>query len=192
MNINKNTFDSFQNAYELSVHLEKDYNISSLLIDPPMKVYKNETLYKLLSNTTNRLCKDDRPFIVQKTNLVSEPDLILQYYGIYKRKDIHFFTEWFTKNKITEYDTFLSNLVRDIHTTHMILNDPKYFKLRHDFQVIVNATGHVHQLDLERIWEAPKTIEYNNTVTRLPLLELVENQFKAAINLLKKNQKMTL
>ena len=129
----------------------------------------------------------DRPFLVQKTRLAPDNHIVFQI--VFRERDrvwkLPLYTRFLTESNVTDYDAFLKNLGRDRNTMNAFLNDRKYSTLSIDFQFIVDNTGHIHHLDLDRAFEKDKKF---NLTSNLNFSEEVQNNFEAAVNELKQNQ----
>ena len=134
-----------------------------------------------------KLFHKDRPFVVQKTRLAPDNHIVFQI--VYDRTRVYWFplyTRFLTKSNVTDYDTFLTNLGRDLNTMNAFLNDRKYSTLSTDFQFIVDNTGHIHHLDLDRAFD--KRLLQKDVQLAVNFLEAVQNNFESAVNELKQNQ----
>jgi len=181
---NKNAFDKFKKTYQFSFDLERDYNVTSMFIDPPREIHVNMSFYNELQK--DMLFHKDRPFVVQKTRLAPDNHIVFQIY--FDRKRVHWlplYTRFLTESNVTDYDAFLTNLGRDLNTMNAFLNDRKYSILSNDFQFIVDNTGHIHHLDLDRGFEGgPKHLTKDVRIAVI-FFEAVQNNFEAAVKELK-------
>ena len=182
---NKNAFGKFKKTYQFSFDLERDYNVTSMFIDPPREIHVNVSFYNELQKMSKRKFHKDRPFMVQKTRLAPDNHIVFQLSFDHKR--VHLFplyTRFLIESNVTDYDAFLTNLGRDLNTMNAFLNDRKYSILSYDFQFIVDNTGHIHHLDLDRAFE------HRDRHVRIAVIffEAVQNNFEAAVKELKQNQ----
>ena len=196
----ENVFNKFKKTYQLYLDLERDYNVTSMFIDPPREIHVNVSFYDELEKKAKKLgtkgnrgenmkFHKDRPFLVQKTRLAPDNHIVFQI--VFRERDmvwkLPLYTRFLTESNVTDYDydAFLKNLGRDRNTMNAFLNDRKYSTLSIDFQFIVDNTGHIHHLDLDRAFEKDKKF---NLTSNLNFSEEVQNNFEAAVNELKQNQ----
>ena len=131
-----------------------------MFIDPPREIHVNVSFYDKLQKKSKKLVRKkgrkieflkDRPFVIQKTRLAPDNHVVFQF--LYDRTRVHWlphYTRFLTKSNVTDYDAFLTNLGKDLNTMNAFLNDRKYSTLSYDFQFIIDNTGHIHHLDLDR------------------------------------------
>ena len=159
----KNNIDH-QRYWDLAMNLEKDYNVSTLVIaHPPQVLPINKTFTQNLFVEASKLkgkgrkFNPDKALIVQKVKVAPEPNI--KWQEIYDKKrilDYPWILEHLTKFvelNIKGREIFCHNLFSSLNTTREFLSNPKYKCLHYDFQFIMDYKGIFHHIDLDRCSE---------------------------------------
>ena len=172
----QNKINKFQKTWNLAIDLEKEYNISTLIIAPPPRVLPaNEThtniLMEGLRNGTksrplefNKFLtvqkmpriplKDNKFSIVQKMKVSPERSILW-----HKAHDEEFVQDFhrvkkyiieFVRLNVKGREVFCDNLFRNLNVLKRILDNPKYNCLARDLQMIMDYEGTFHHIDLDR------------------------------------------
>ena len=158
----------YQRAYDswrYAKYLEHHYGMNQTLLDKPIRTHLSEdTVTNHLNADSSRMSYKNRPrrfeagsFTLQPVRIVSQPNILLGCYSRY-RKSIKKLGRFISqvKNKARESgkdisaEQFTSNLLHDLNHAKTIMQEDEVECLYHDFQVMVDANGNLHHIDLDR------------------------------------------
>jgi len=152
-NYRGNQFESeWDMTYQLAKYLQSKFsNIQHPYLEPPSRVrmLPLPLLDATFANQTRRKRPDEPMYApneyasVQKVSIVPDPFIILMV-----RRWSTF--KWFYRTQVTNKPSFVTRLQNDVTTTLNALRDVPL--LAHDFQIIIDAHGNIHQFDLDRVF----------------------------------------
>ena len=158
-------FDAWRYAKYLQFHyglrqtlLEKPvhFDISDDLAETHLNVDFSDSGRLGYQNSTRQF--EAGPAIAQPVQIVAEPWILVGCYGRYESsvKKLERFVSKVMKNAVLEVDAtatnqhFLDNFAHDLNQTETILQESEVQCLYHDFQLILDAEGHLVHMDLDR------------------------------------------
>ena len=158
-------FDAWRYAKYLEFHyglrqtlLEKPvhFDISDDLAETHLNVDFSDSGRLGYQNSTRQF--EAGPAIAQPVQIVAEPWILVGCYGRYESsvKKIERFVSKVMKNAVLEVDAtatkqhFLDNFAHDLNKTETIMQESEVECLYHDFQLILDAEGHLVHMDLDR------------------------------------------
>ena len=158
-------FDAWRYAKYLEYHyglrqtlLEKPvhFDISDDLAETHLNVDFSDSGRLGYQNSTRQF--EAGPAIAQPVQIVAVPWILVGCYGRYESsvKKLERFNFKVMKNAVVEVDAtatihhFLDNFAHDLNQTETILQESEVQCLYHDFQLILDAEGHLVHMDLDR------------------------------------------
>ena len=156
--LKRDMFSKMSRTWVLAHALQKDYNVSTLLLEPVRKLDKGAnftTQLNLKLGKKDQVFNSTIPFIVQKTRSVPEPNQLWQETYDHKGRvgSLKVYAD-FLKTSVHNKESFSRNLFNNLAVLRQILQDQRYTCLNHDFQIIIDNEGITHYLDLDRYFEA--------------------------------------
>jgi hypothetical protein len=194
-------YKEFNQTWTLAKHLRQDYNVSTLLLEPPLEVLDKDILF--LHQLNARLATDrkderkniristERPLVVQKVRVAPEPNMFWQMWWAQElSQDLKVYVHFLNASVTGDKRIFSRNLVGNFSVTRQILQDKEYSCLNTDLQFIIDYEGGIHHLDLDRCFEAPNHNDTNSRrqnrylARRIRFINTLENCFKKALRAL--------
>ena len=168
-------------AWSYAKYLEHSYGISQTLLDKPIRKYVSEEFVtNHLNADTSRMTYKNRTrrfeagfLTFQPVRILPQPSILIGCYSKYEKsigKLEHFISE--VKNVAKEggrditKEQFITTLVHDLNHAETIMKQDEVQCLYHDFQVMVNASGNLHHIDLDRcLPQIKRRIEGSGTIS---------------------------
>ena len=164
-NGNAKQYERAFDAWRYSKYLEYHYGLRQTLLDRPVQIDIPSDVAKSHLNVdfsdSGRLGYQNStrqfvvgPAIVQPVQIVAEPWILVGCYGRYESsvEKIERFVST-VRGAPVEVDAgeqFLANFAHDLNHTETILKESEVECLYHDFQLIIDAEGHLVHIDLDR------------------------------------------
>mmetsp|Transcript_17549 Transcript_17549/g.38135 ORF Transcript_17549/g.38135 Transcript_17549/m.38135 type:complete len:182 (+) Transcript_17549:503-1048(+) len=139
--------------------------MNQTLMDKPIRTHLSEdTIANHLNADSSRMSYKNRPrrfqageFTLQPVRIVSQPNILLGCYSRYKKsmKKLGRFISQVRRKaresgKDISAEQFTNNLLRDLSRARTIMQEDEVECLYHDFQVMLDANGNLHHIDLDR------------------------------------------
>ena len=156
-------------AWRYAKYLEYHYGLRQTLLGKPVQIEISSDLARNHLNVdfsdSGRLGYQNStrqfeagPAIAQPVQIVAEPWILVGCYGRYESsmRKLERFVSKVMKDALAEVDAaaatnqFLDNFAHDLSQTETILQESEVECLYHDFQLILDAEGHLVHMDLDR------------------------------------------
>lgn len=214
-------YREFVRTYSLATGLRRDYNVSTLLLEPPQEIlhapspstnssnrHQSSTdIFQQLNNyvekhpesggnlkeTRTVSFDNSKSLVLQKVQVAPEPNMLWQmwYAARGMAKDLKVYTKFINTTVVLDgKQAFANTLRKNLAVTKRLLQDNRYACLNNDFQFILDFTGNIHHLDLDRCFEKNMTgAEVGQKRTeryffrRIRFVNTIENCFHKALTL---------
>jgi hypothetical protein len=158
-------YKEFNRTWTLAKRLKQDYNVSTLLLEPPLQVLDKDIHFLHLLNARLATVREDeekairistkQALIVQKVQVAPEPNMFWQmWWAKAHSQDLKVYMHFLNFSVTGDKGNFSRNLLGNLSVTRQILQDKKYSCLNTDFQFIIDYEGGIHYIDLDRCFEA--------------------------------------
>ena len=172
-------------AWRYAKYLEHHYGLRQTLLDKPVQFDISADLAKNhlnvdfsgsgrlgYKNSTRQF--EAGPAIAQPVQIVAQPWILVGCYGRYESsvKKLERFVSKVMKGALAEVDAtatnnhFLENFAHDLNQTDTILQESEVECLYHDFQLILDAEGHLVHMDLDRCLAQVRRNDGKGKITR--------------------------
>jgi hypothetical protein len=192
-------YKEFNRTWTLAKRLQQDYNVSTLLLEPPLELLDKDIhfvnqLNALLATAdreggkTNPIrISTEGPLVVQKVQVAPEPNML--WHMLWAKElsqDLKVYMHFLNISVTGDKGNFSRSLLDNLSVMRQIVQDMEYSCLTKDFQFIIDYEGGIHHLDLDRCFQAHGNItsirRRHKSVSRaIGFLDTVGDCFRKAL-----------
>jgi hypothetical protein len=202
--LERNKFESLEQAYHYAKFLEETYQIKQFLLEPPFQFHCTEVLATVLTTHSyqqqfsksvahqveKKTFTPNKMIYVQKVQIAPTPSLLI---GCHHTKLSHAWDELMEflthvvvhhhPHKQQQKKDFARTLALEVKDTiHLLVQEPRLVR---DFQVLLDTHGNLYHLDLDRCFEVEKKnlnlTKYRHSKNFLECLDNFQNITTQAI-----------